>query len=247
MNRTDAELLGAARNDPQAFREFYDRYAVWVRVWFARQTGSESAALDLTAETFAQAWHSLRRFRDLADGSGAPVAVRHRPQPAAPVPQAQPHRDRRARSGSGSPALAEGDEYEAVDERVAARSLAPALAAAVRLLPPDQRARPRAARRAAARLRGGGRPARDQPERGSPARLARAAGPHRRAPGAPDDAPVGPRDARQPPGGRGAARRAPPGAAPGDLNASAASSTRSARWRSRCRSRSRSPRPRARL
>ena len=30
------------------------------------------AALDLTAETFAQAWHASRRFKDMADGSGAP-------------------------------------------------------------------------------------------------------------------------------------------------------------------------------
>ena len=139
MNRTDAELLGAARNDPQAFREFYDRYAVWVRVWFVRQTGSESAALDLTAETFAQAWHSLRRFRDLADGSGAPWLFG-----IARNLLRQYHKHNRietaARQRLGLPAATEGDEYEAVDERVAARSLAPALAAAVRLLPPDQRA-----------------------------------------------------------------------------------------------------------
>jgi RNA polymerase sigma factor (sigma-70 family) len=139
VNRTDAELLGAARNDPQAFREFYDRYALWVRVWFTRQTGSESAALDLTAETFAQAWHSLRRFRDLADGSGAPWLFG-----IARNLLRQYHKHNRietaARQRLGLAALAEGDEYEAVDERVAARSLAPALAAAVRLLPPDQRA-----------------------------------------------------------------------------------------------------------
>ena len=55
VTRTDAELLHAARQDPQAFREFYDRYAVWMRAWLVRQTGSETAALDLTAETFAQA------------------------------------------------------------------------------------------------------------------------------------------------------------------------------------------------
>jgi RNA polymerase sigma-70 factor (ECF subfamily) len=139
VNRTDAELLGAARNDPQAFREFYDRYALWVRVWFTRQTGSESAALDLTAETFAQAWHSLRRFRDLADGSGAPWLFG-----IARNLLRQYHKHNRietaARQRLGLAALAEGDEYEAVEERVAARSLAPALAAAVRLLPPDQRA-----------------------------------------------------------------------------------------------------------
>ena len=28
--------------------------------------------MDLTAETFAQAWHASRRFKDMADGSGAP-------------------------------------------------------------------------------------------------------------------------------------------------------------------------------
>ncbi len=72
MTRTDAELLQAARQDPTAFREFYDRYAVWMRAWLLRQTGSESAALDLTAETFAQAWHASRRFKDMAGGSGAP-------------------------------------------------------------------------------------------------------------------------------------------------------------------------------
>jgi len=70
--QTDAELLAAARTDPQAFREFYDRYAVWMRSWFQRQTRSETAALDLTAETFAQAWLSRARFRDEAHGSAGP-------------------------------------------------------------------------------------------------------------------------------------------------------------------------------
>jgi RNA polymerase sigma-70 factor (ECF subfamily) len=139
VNRTDAELLGAARSDPQAFREFYDRYAVWMHVWFLRHTGSESAALDLTAETFAQAWNSLKRFRDLADGSGAPWLFG-----IARNMLRQYHKHNRietaARERLGLPlAFAESDDYEAVDERVAARSMAPALAAAVRLLPPDQR------------------------------------------------------------------------------------------------------------
>jgi RNA polymerase sigma factor (sigma-70 family) len=139
VNRTDAELLGAARSDPQAFREFYDRYALWMHVWFQRHTGSESAALDLTAETFAQAWHSLRRFRDMADGSAAPWLfgiARNL------LRQYYKHNriETAARERLGLPlAFAESDDYDAVDERVAARSLAPALAAAVRLLPPDQR------------------------------------------------------------------------------------------------------------
>jgi RNA polymerase sigma-70 factor, ECF subfamily len=37
-----------------------------------RRTGSRSTALDLTAETFAQAWLVRARFRDEASGSAAP-------------------------------------------------------------------------------------------------------------------------------------------------------------------------------
>ena len=139
VTRSDAALLAAARSDPQAFREFYDRYALWVHAWFKCHAGSESAALDLTAETFAQAWHSLRRFRDLADGSGAPWLFG-----IARNLLRQYHKSNRietaARERLGLPlAFADSDDYEAVDERVAARSLAPALRAAVGVLPPDQR------------------------------------------------------------------------------------------------------------
>jgi RNA polymerase sigma factor (sigma-70 family) len=137
--RTDAELLRAAQTDPQAFREFYERYAVWVRTWFQRQTGSDSVALDLTAETFAQAWHSIKRFRDLADGSGAPWLFgigRNLLR--------QYHKHNRietaARQRLGFPILfADSEDYEQVDERVAAAAMAPALALAVDALPPEQR------------------------------------------------------------------------------------------------------------
>ena len=136
---TDAELLQAARQDPQAFREFYDRYAVWVRSWFQRETGSESAALDLTAETFAQAWRSSRRFRDEADGSGAPWLFgigRNLLR--------QYHKHSRietaARERLGLPlAFAESDDYERVDDRIAADSFGPVLQSAVGALPADQR------------------------------------------------------------------------------------------------------------
>ena len=137
--RTDAELLAAARTDPQAFREFYERYAVWMRSWFQRQTGSESAALDLTAETFAQAWRGLRRFRDMAEGSGAPWLFG-----IARNLLRQYHKHNRietaARARLGMPLDWAGTEdYEAVDERVAARALRPALQHAVSGLPADQR------------------------------------------------------------------------------------------------------------
>ena len=155
MPQTDAELLAAARTDPQAFREFYDRYAVWVRSWFQRQTRSETAALDLTAETFAQAWRSVKRFRDEADGSGAPWLFG-----IARNLLRQYHKHNRietaARDRLGLPlAFAESEEYERVDDRIAASSMGPALHHAVDG-PALRAARgARAARRGAALLRRG--------------------------------------------------------------------------------------------
>ena len=139
LTRTDAELLLAARQDPTAFREFYDRYAVWMRAWLLRQTGSESAALDLTAETFAQAWHASRRFKDMADGSGAPWLFG-----IARNLVRQYHKHNRietaARERLGLPlAFAECEDYERVDERITAHAMGPALKLAMRALPKEQR------------------------------------------------------------------------------------------------------------
>jgi RNA polymerase sigma-70 factor, ECF subfamily len=72
LTRSDAALMAAARTDPDAFRELYDRYAARVHGYFVRRTRDEAAALDLTAETFAQAWLVRGRFRDEAAGSAAP-------------------------------------------------------------------------------------------------------------------------------------------------------------------------------
>jgi RNA polymerase sigma factor (sigma-70 family) len=70
--KSDAELIRAAPDDPDAFRVLYDRYAARLHVFFTRRTGTADVALDLTAETFAQAWVSKRRFRDEAGGSAGP-------------------------------------------------------------------------------------------------------------------------------------------------------------------------------
>jgi RNA polymerase sigma-70 factor (ECF subfamily) len=139
LTRTDAELLKAASEDPQAYREFYDRYAVWIRSWFVRHTGSESASLDLTAETFAQAWHASRRFRDEADGSGAPWLFG-----IARNLLRQYHKHNRvesaARERMGLPAMAaECEDYERVDERSEMGALEPLLRRAMRALPEEQR------------------------------------------------------------------------------------------------------------
>lgn len=137
-SRTDAELLKAARNDPEAFRELYDRYAVWIRSWFVRHTGSEQAGLDLTAETFAQAWHASRRFRDLADGKGAPWLFG-----IARNLLRQYHKHHRietaARERMGLPATYAEGGFERVDDRSEAGALAPLVRHALRALPAEQR------------------------------------------------------------------------------------------------------------
>ena len=139
MTRNDAELLKAAWQDPEAFREFYDRYAVWIRSWFLRHTGSEPGALDLTAETFAQAWHASRRFRDEADGSGAPWLFG-----IARNLLRQYHKHNRiesaAREWMGIQATsAECEGFERVDELSEVSSLTPLLRNALRALPAEQR------------------------------------------------------------------------------------------------------------
>ena len=139
MTRNDAELLKAAWQDPEAFREFYDRYAVWIRSWFLRHTGSEPGSLDLTAETFAQAWHASRRFRDEADGSGAPWLFG-----IARNLLRQYHKHNRIESAARErmgvqPMSAECEDYERVDERSEVSSLTPQLRNALRALPAEQR------------------------------------------------------------------------------------------------------------
>ena len=70
--RSDAALLAAARTDPGAFRELYDRYAEAILGYHRRRCRDEDAAHELTAETFAQAWLVRSRFRDECAGSAGP-------------------------------------------------------------------------------------------------------------------------------------------------------------------------------
>ncbi len=70
--KSDAALLAAARTDPGAFRELYDRYADRVLGYHRRRCRDEDAAHELTAETFAQVWLVRSRFRDECEGSAAP-------------------------------------------------------------------------------------------------------------------------------------------------------------------------------
>ncbi|MGH2895547.1 MAG: RNA polymerase sigma factor [Solirubrobacteraceae bacterium] len=65
---SDAELLGLAPADPQAFGIFYDRFEADLLGFLYRATGRADIAADLAAEVFAAALQSVRGF-DPARGS----------------------------------------------------------------------------------------------------------------------------------------------------------------------------------
>jgi RNA polymerase sigma factor (sigma-70 family) len=62
-DRTDEDLLKATRRDPEAFGAFYRRHEQAMLVYYLRHTDSAEVAADLTAETFAAALGSSRRFK----------------------------------------------------------------------------------------------------------------------------------------------------------------------------------------
>jgi RNA polymerase sigma-70 factor (ECF subfamily) len=134
MEQTDAELLRAARSDPAAFGELYQRHAPAVFRWLERRAGHVSA--DLTAETFAQAWLSRRRFQDRRGGSAVPWLLGI----AQNVLNEYLRRDRvesKARLRLGLPLDLADDDLERVDERLSRNE---ALIAAVEALPDHERA-----------------------------------------------------------------------------------------------------------
>lgn len=137
--QSDADLIRAARTDPARFGELFDRYAKPVDAWFRRQGVGTGESADLTAETFAQAWRSRRRFQDQRDGSAAPwlygIAYNllcrywHRRRI-----------DSEARERLGVPLTTYIPvEYDEADARMSAAILGPDILTAVDDLPPDQR------------------------------------------------------------------------------------------------------------
>jgi RNA polymerase sigma-70 factor, ECF subfamily len=62
MNRSDEDLLRAARRDAGAFAVLYDRHAPALARWLERRSNPD-VAQELLAETFAQAWIARRRYK----------------------------------------------------------------------------------------------------------------------------------------------------------------------------------------
>ncbi len=69
--RSDQELLVASRQSADAFGEFYDRHVPKVLAFFRRRVPNAELAMDLAAETFAQALESLSSYES---DTGTPTA-----------------------------------------------------------------------------------------------------------------------------------------------------------------------------
>jgi RNA polymerase sigma factor (sigma-70 family) len=138
MHRTDADLIEHAKKDPDAFRDLYERHSHSVFRRLRGATSDERVALELTAETFAQAACSLGRFRDLSEGSAGPWL-----HGIARNLLRRYHADARietaARRRMGMPLESWDGGFERVEERQRGEHLAPTLRDAVNGLPDGQR------------------------------------------------------------------------------------------------------------
>ena len=110
---SDAELL--VLDDPDAFAELYDRHVAQIVAWSRVRVGDYAA--DLTAEVFAQAWHSRRRFRDEHEGSALPwlYGIAHNVLRSSLRKRRVEHG---ARERLGLPVTLMHADFEAVDDRL---------------------------------------------------------------------------------------------------------------------------------
>ena len=63
MDKDPAGTLRRSADDPEIFAEFYEGHFERILAYLARRVCDPDLALELTAETFAQAYMSRRRFR----------------------------------------------------------------------------------------------------------------------------------------------------------------------------------------
>jgi RNA polymerase sigma-70 factor (ECF subfamily) len=135
--QTDADLIARARDDLDAFARLYERHVRAVYSWLRIRT-DDSAASELTAETFAEAALSLKRFRDEADGSARPWLLGI----ARNLLRRSYERERIARNARrrlGMPIRSYELDLEALVERADAERLSHAVSSAVGELPASQR------------------------------------------------------------------------------------------------------------
>lgn len=130
---TDEALLGLSGRRPDAFAVFYRRHVSAVLRYFARRVACRETTADLAAETFAQAYLSLRRYRRTDAPAQAWLMAIARHQLNHFIRSAAVAR--RARRRLGMRDVPVGDEVSEVVETVDARRNGTALWGAVDGLP----------------------------------------------------------------------------------------------------------------
>lgn len=134
---TDAQLIRAAQNDAGAFAELYRRHAHAVDR-FLRARVPAGVASELTAETFAQAALSIRKFRDEKDGSALPWLYGIARNLARTFHERE-RVERHARERLGMPVQSYDLDLDAAEERLDAQRFAPELDEALEALSTGQR------------------------------------------------------------------------------------------------------------
>lgn len=136
--QTAEPALVRSRRDPSAFGDFYREQARDVLRFFARRTLDSEAALDLTAETFAQAYAGRRTFRGRTTPESRSwlFTIAHR-QLASYYERGTVERKGRERLGVER-APAQPEELARVDDLAGSQELRRAVAAELDRLPGDQ-------------------------------------------------------------------------------------------------------------
>jgi RNA polymerase sigma-70 factor (ECF subfamily) len=126
--------------DPEGFVPFYQAEAEAVLMFLTRRTLDGEVALELTAETFAQAWLGWSRVRtDSSEEMRAWLFTIARRQLGRYLRHGHAQRTALQRLGMRTP-LAHEDDLAAIETAAGVAAFRPALAAELGALTPDQRA-----------------------------------------------------------------------------------------------------------
>lgn len=138
MEPEDEELLLRSVEDPETFTDFYRRHAQGMLRYFIHRTFDPETAADLTAETFAEAFASRRRFKPRGVGAAPWLYAIARRQLVRFIRRGRVEDRARRRLGIPRRSLPEGD-YERIEELIDFEKVGRAVAQAFSLLSSEQR------------------------------------------------------------------------------------------------------------